>query len=76
MHTSKDLKISDCECIKVRSKQITASLRSSVITEQKYSPEAILLSQGLRNVSTQTVKNEIKTMSLVEGAFCTVTYKL
>ena len=62
---------------KVRSKQITASLRSSVITDQKYSPEAILLSQGLRNVSTQTVKNEIETMSLyIEGKFCTVTYKL
>ena len=52
------------------------SLRSSAIADQKYLPEAILLSQGLRNVSTQTVKNEIKTMSLVEGEFCTVMYKL
>ena len=64
VHTTKDLGISDCKCIKVRSIQITASMRSSVITEQKYSLEAILLSQGLRNVSTQTVKNEFKTSSL------------
>ena len=76
VYTSKDLKISDCKCTKVRRKQMIASLRSSVIADQKYSPEAILLSQGLRNVSTQTVKNEIKTMSLVEGEFCIVTYKL
>ena len=50
-------------------KQMIASLRSSVIADQKYSPEAILLSQGLRNVNTQTVKNEIKTMNLIEGNF-------
>ena len=76
VYTSIDLKISDCKCTKVRRKQMIASLRSSVIADQKYSPEAISLSQGLRNVSTQTVKNEIKTMSLVEGEICTVTYKL
>ena len=76
VYTSKDLEIIDCKCNKVRRKQMIASLRSSVIADQKYSPEAISLSQGLRNVSTQTVKNEIKTMGLVEGEFCTVTYKL
>ena len=65
VYTSKDLKISDCKCIKVRKKQMIASLRSSVIADQKYSPEAISLSQGLRNVSTQTVKNEIKIMTIV-----------
>ena len=76
VHTNKDLEISDCKCIKVLSKQITASLRSSVITEQKYSPEAILLSQGLRNVSTQTVKNEIETWGLVKRQilYCNVQF--
>ena len=54
---------------KVRNKQITASLRSSVIADQKYSPEAILLSQGLRNVSTQTVRNEIETWGLEKANF-------
>ena len=65
------------DVFKVRSKQITASLRSSVIADQKYSPEAILLSQGLRNVSTQTVENEIQNLEPFQKAnFVLVAYNL